>query len=371
MWSYVWGFESMRYGVLPPDASLLDVAAIAFTAFFAEQKFYPIFAFLFGASAVLISQSIFKKNGRWSEAQRLYRRRLLWLLGCGVVHGTLIWFGDILTFYAIVAMWVLLGVIGVRARTLLWHLRLWTLVFLGFVALALWLGMQTLGVEEEYLLVTSAVEHVEAARQVYAYGNLFTIGWQRLVDYVTVTAQSMLILPHVSVLFLLGAWSVRRGWLTRPQRHRRVWRRVLIAGLVVGLPFNILWAVLKVMEAADPLHPWRWDYTTFALLPVGGSFLGAAFVAVFMLASPTWMRDVQHVLAPVGRMALSNYIAQSLIGVILFQGFGFGLGQDVRPANWMAIAFAIMFVQILFSRWWLAHHAQGPLESWSRRFIDR
>jgi len=371
LWSYVWGFESMRYGVLPPYAGLLDVMAIAFTAFFAEQKFYPIFAFLFGASAILISQSIFRKTGRWSDAQRLYRRRLLWLLGCGVAHGTLIWFGDILTVYAIVGLWVLLGIIGLRARSVLWHLRLWLLGFVVLLGINLWLSLRTLGVEEEYLLVTSAVENVEAARQVYAYGNLFSIGWQRVMDYVTVTTQSLLIVPHVAVLFLLGAWSVRRGWLTRPERHCGLWRRVLVAGLLIGLPFNLLWAVLKVMEAADPLHPWRWDYTVFALLPIGGSFFAAAFVAIFMLAGSGWMRGVQSVLAPVGRMALSNYITQSLIGVIVFQGFGLGLGQTLRPAYWMAIAFGIMLAQIFFSRWWLSRHAQGPLEALARRFINK
>ncbi|MDQ7968876.1 MAG: DUF418 domain-containing protein [Oxalicibacterium faecigallinarum] len=371
LWSYVWGFESLRYGVLQPDASLLDVMAIAFTAFFAEQKFYPIFAFLFGASAILITQSVFRQTGRWSEAQRLYRRRLLWLLACGVVHGVLIWFGDILTFYALVGLWVLLGIVGVRARTLLSHLRWWTLAFIVLVAIGVWLGMQSLGPEEAYLLATSAVEHVEAARQVYTYGNFLSIGWQRLQDYLTVTAQSLLILPHLAMLFLLGAWSVRRGWLTRPHRHRRLWKHVLIAGLLVGLPFNVLWAVLKVTEAADPLQPWRWDYLAYALLPVGGSFMAAAIVALFMLASAAWMRNIAFVLAPVGRMALSNYLAQSLLGVILFQGFGFGLGQNLRPASWMAIAFAIMACQILLSRWWLSRHAQGPLESWSRRFIHR
>lgn len=368
LWSYVWGFESMRYGVLSPDASLFDVMAVAFTAFFAEQKFYPIFAFLFGASATLIAQSAHRQDGRWSEARRLYRRRLQWLLACGILHGTLIWFGDILTVYAIVGWWVLLGVIGVRARTLLWHLRLWLLGFVLLLGVNLWLSMQPLSAETEYGLITSTVANVEAARAVYTGGNFIAIGSQRLQDYVAVTTQSILIVPHLALLFLLGAWSVRRGWLTRPQRHRGLWRRTLAAGLLVGIPFNLLWAVLRVMEAIDPLQPWRWDYTMVALLPVGGSFLAAAFVAAFMLAGPALMHGLQALLAPVGRMALSNYLMQSLLGVLLFQGFR--LGQTLPPAQWMAIAFAIMLLQIVCSRWWLARHAQGPVEAISRRFIN-
>src|SRR5687768_3396486 len=73
IWSFVWGFESLRYGVLPATASIFDVLSIAFTAFFAEQKFYPIFAYLFGASFVLITRAIKHRFERWSDAERLYR----------------------------------------------------------------------------------------------------------------------------------------------------------------------------------------------------------------------------------------------------------------------------------------------------------
>ena len=54
VFSFIWGFNALRYGVLPANASLFDILSVAFVAFFAEQKFYPIFAFLFGASFVLI-----------------------------------------------------------------------------------------------------------------------------------------------------------------------------------------------------------------------------------------------------------------------------------------------------------------------------
>ena len=90
VFSFIWGFNALRYGVLPANASLFDILSVAFVAFFAEQKFYPIFAFLFGASFVLITRSATQKLGRWSDAELLYRRRMKWLLACGVVHGTLI-----------------------------------------------------------------------------------------------------------------------------------------------------------------------------------------------------------------------------------------------------------------------------------------
>ena len=125
IWSFIWGFNSLRYGVLPVTATLFDVLSVAFVAFFAEQKFYPIFAFLFGASFVLITRSARQKLGRWSEAEQLYRRRMKWLLACGIVHGVLIWFGDILTVYAIAGFWVLSGLANAKLRKVRKHLYVW------------------------------------------------------------------------------------------------------------------------------------------------------------------------------------------------------------------------------------------------------
>lgn len=369
VWSFVWGFETLRYGALPPDATLADILSVAFTAFFAEQKFYPIFAFLFGASFVMITQSIRRRTGRWSEARRLYRRRLFWLLGCGVMHGTLIWFGDILTLYSIAGFWVLLGLTGARLRAVVLSLRNWGIVFGLLLMTNFLLNAATLDPRELAAQGRAALDGAQAAHAIYTEGNLAGIAWQRLNDYLAVTTQSILIVPHVAVLFLLGALSVRLRWLTQPQRHRVLWRRTQLIGLAIGMPFNLLWAAMVLREAIDPLHPSTLDYMLFAWLPVGGSCLAAAYVATFMLNGDGFLRTLQSWLAPVGRMALTHYLTQSLLGVILLQGFGFGLGATWHPAEWMALAGAIMLGQLLWSRWWLAHHVRGPIETLSHRMI--
>lgn len=374
VWSFVWGFEPLRYGVLPADATLADilsVAFVAFVAFFAEQKFYPIFAFLFGAGFALVTQSTKRRTGSWGDAKRLYRRRLQWLLGCGVLHGTLIWFGDILTLYAIAGFWVLLGLVGARLRTVTASLRNWALVFGLLLLTGFFLNLWLLNGNELQAQGRAMYDSVQASHLVYTQGTLAAIAWQRLNDYVAVTMQSILIIPHVAILFLLGVLAVRLRWLTQPERHRTLWRRVLAIGLVVGIPFNLMWATMVLGEAIDPLHPARLDYSLYSWLPVGGTSLAAAYVAVFMLAGDGIMRHVQHWLAPVGRMALTNYLMQSLLCALLLQGAGFGLGATLPPAGWLAIAGAIMLVQLLLSRWWLSHHPQGPVENWHRRWIAR
>jgi uncharacterized protein len=371
VWSFIWGFESLRYGVLQPGASIFDVLAVAFTAFFAEQKFYPIFAFLFGAGFVMVTRSLKQKFGRWSDAGRLYRRRLKWLLACGVVHGTLIWFGDILTVYAIAGFFILAGLTGARLRSVRSNLRVWSMIFFAFLSMNFLLGMQMNSLFSIQEQAVNTVAAVEAGRMVYTEGNLLSIAMQRLGDYMSVTTQSIFILPHVAVLFLLGAMSVRLGWLTRPARHLKFWRRVQWTGFAIGIPFNLAWATMVVAEAIDPLHPSIYSFLLYAWLPLGGSCLAAAYVATILLAKESAGRWLDKWMAPVGKMALTHYLTQSLLCSILIQGFGFGLGATWPPAGWLAIAFAIMLLQLFCSRWWLARHTQGPLEMLWRRYIDK
>ncbi len=371
VWSFIWGFESLRYGVLPATASIFDVLAIAFTAFFAEQKFYPIFAFLFGASFVLITCSLKQKFDRWSDAERLYRRRLKWLLACGVVHGTLLWFGDILTVYAIAGFFVLAGLTGARLHKVRSNLRVWSIIFFALLLANFLLSMQMISPASLQEQAINTVAAVEAGRVVYTEGNLLSIGVQRIGDYLSVTTQSLFILPHIAVLFLLGAMSVRLGWLTQVARHKKFWRRVQWTGFAIGIPFNLAWATMVVAEAIDPLHPSIYSFLLYAWLPVGGSCLAAAYVATVLLAEGAIGRWLDTWVAPVGKMALTHYLMQSLLCSVLIQGFGFGLGATWPPAAWLVIAFSIMLLQLVFSRWWLASHSQGPLERMHRRYIDR
>lgn len=371
VWSFIWGFESLRYGVLPVTASILDVLSIAFTAFFAEQKFYPIFAYLFGAGFVMVTRSLKQKLGRWSDAERLYRRRLKWLLACGVVHGIAIWFGDILTVYAIAGSFVLAGLTGKRLRSMRNALIVWLIIFFALLLGNFILGLQTLTTTALESQAINTVAAVEAGRVVYTEGNFLSIGVQRVSDYFSVTTQSLFILPHIAVLFLLGAMSVRLGWLTQPSRHTIFWRRVQWTGFAVGIPFNLAWATMVVAEVIDPLHPSVYSFLLYAWLPVGGSCLAAAYVATILLAKASAGRWLDNWFAPVGKMALTHYLTQSLLCSILIQGFGFGLGATWTPAGWLAIAFAIMLLQLFWSRWWLARHAQGPIEMLWRRYVNK
>lgn len=354
VWAFVYGYSLYRYSV-QDGLSLADQLSIVFVAAVAEQKFYPIFAFLFGAGFAL-------QTGR-RPATEAYLRRLRWLLAVGLVHGTLIWFGDILTAYAVTGFWLVASAarpLRELAATLRVALVLNLVIVLGYgAAIAL-----SHGAAPEQ--VTAQVLEAQRAHAVYTQGGWGAIALARLDDFGANLLGFVIFVPRLALLFLLGVFAVRLGWLTRPERHRALWRKVLTIGLVVGVPLNAWWALVALADTLNPFAPLPGAGLALALLDVAGPCLGAAYVAAFMLMRA----PVAAWLVPVGKMALTNYLTQSLLLSFLLQGVGLGLGAVLTRAQLLGVCLGLMALQLLLCRWWLAHHAQGPVEAAWRRFAS-
>jgi uncharacterized protein len=361
IWSFAWGFGFLRYGLLPDAASNADRLAVFMVAFIAEQKFYPIFAFLFGAGFSLYTRSLKRRLQSWNGVHVRYRRRVIWLLGCGILHGTLVWAGDILTLYAI-GGFLILRLAGARLRTVCNSLWNWSLAWLLLMALNVVVWLSAHQADGGHAQVASLVEEAYRVRAIYTQGTVIDLFLQRLADYLNV--RSLLLLPHIMALFLLGIMSARLGWLTAPWRHAGLWRRVRAIGYGVGIPLNLLWASMALAEAINPPGiPFYKAAIAYALLPVAGSVLSAGYVASVMLAGRNALHALEPWLAPAGRMALTNYLAQSVLGVSLLQAVGLGLGAAASHAVLLLIAAIIILLQLIISRWWLARHPQGVVES--------
>lgn len=356
VWSFVYGYALYRYPA-PEALAPADQLTVLLVAAFAEQKFYPIFAFLFGAGFALQTGPRRAPGPALDAIGARYRRRLHWLLACGLLHGSLVWFGDILTMYAVTGFW-LAPKAGRPLRRLAGSLRL--LVALNLVIL-LSLGILSLAYIEEF---NAQALEARSIHLVYTQGGWSAIALQRLEDFGMNLFGFIFFVPHAALLFLLGVFAVRLGWLTRPERHRALWRKVLLLGLALSLPFNAWWALEALEFTASP-GPASFGYTLAeSLLGLVGPALGAAYVAAFMLAR----KPIAAWLVPVGKMALTNYLMQSLTLVLLLQGVGLGLGAVLARWELLALCLAIMPAQLLFSRWWLASHDQGPVEAAWRRY---
>lgn len=366
VWGFVYGYTALRYGVVEASATSGDRLAVFFAAAFAEQKFYPIFAFLFGAGFSLQMRSLEEKSGL-EAAKAIYSRRLKWLLAVGLLHGTLLWLGDILVTYAVTGFWLLRRAgeswPEIRRSIKLVVIVNVLLLLLTAIIMAAIANMSDYGAE-------TAAEAL-LANDTYTQGDWLEVTRSRISDFGTNLSGFWLFVPRIALLFLLGVTAVQLGWLTESERHRSLWRRVLLAGIFIALPLNVWWGYEALSWALDPETTSRNVHMASLVLEVAGPALAAAYVAVFMLAGERAMHAVSAWLAPVGRMALTNYLAQSVLCGLLLQAYGLGLGAVLSRAQLMGVCAAIMLVQIPFSRWWLSSHEQGPVEVLWRRYTYR
>ena len=323
-----------------------------------DGKFYTIFSFLFGAGFALQLERLLRRG---QDGLRIYRRRVLILLGIGIVHNFLIWDGDILLLYA--ALGLLLPLFHRwRSRALLWTGM--ALIFVvPFAGISLF---DALGWKPQNFFyshsdaIARALGASPAPDQILAWmqredwrgwfawiasGPSFSFGL-RLETWR---------IPKVLGIMLIGM-SAGRGLADGSLlANRALLKRVLVLGLLIGLPASVVFAARPGQGQAD------WPSL------IGTMPLGMAYAAAFALAWP-WASRWLGVFAAPGRMALTNYLTHSVLGVSLF--YGIGLGWVGRLPIWGFYGYAVLLftAQVLFSRWWLARHEQGPMEALWRRW---
>lgn len=363
IWTFLYGYEQHYFpghGPLSDGDRLLTFLLAALV----EQKFYPIFAFLFGAGFALQTGPRHVPGPALDAIKLRYRRRVAWLLACGVLHGTLVWFGDILTAYAVTAFW-LVTMAGRPLSNVVKVTEFWFWLNLLIMLVLAWLTFIAPPVNQAAL--HAEVKQINNVYAAFGSGSWLDAARVRLDLYLTNIVGFLAFLPRVALLFMLGVLAVRCGWLTRPHRFRRQWKKVLLAGLVLGLPPNLWWGSVALARAIDPFQPVPFGQWALAVVDAAGPLLAAAMVAAFMLVRERLLGW----LAPLGRMALTNYLAQSLVLVVLLQGWGLGWGARASRMELLALAAGLLALQWAWSRRWLARHAQGPAERLWRRLVER
>jgi len=170
-------------------------------------------------------------------------------------------------------------------------------------------------------------------------------------------------------MFLLGVWFVRSGVMQDTASHLALFRKLALYGLPVGIGLGLLTGFIAMSHTPGERHD-GWGIAQ-GLLMLGNlpACLGYVGLVVTMLHSRTALSGIR-VLAPLGRMALTNYLMQSLICMSFF--YGFGLGHWGMPrAQQVLFVVAVYAAQIAFSHWWLARFRYGPMEWLWRGFTYR
>jgi uncharacterized protein len=350
---------------LPPattSVSAIDQLAAWAIDLFATGKFFTLFSFLFGFG---FAMQMLRAQERGAPFVARFTRRLLVLLAIGLTHALLIWYGDILVSYALLGFVLILFRNRSPRALLIWAAALLILATLLIGATTALNEMsqsipearaQIAQVEAE-MLAQSREEHARDIA-IYGGGSYFAIVAERAQDYQAALFGLLFMFAPILAMFLLGLYAGKRRILHDVEAHLALLRRVRFWGLLLGFTFSALavlaQARLSMFGAllAEILH--------FSLV---GPVLSMGYAAtIVLLARDARWRARLAPLGAAGRMALTNYLMQSLICTTIFYGYGLGLYGQVGAAIGIALAVVIYALQIPFSAWWLARFRFGPAE---------
>ncbi|MFC9440731.1 DUF418 domain-containing protein [Nocardia sp. NPDC057030] len=335
----------------PAFDSPLDDLVRALSSVFVDMKFYLLFSFLFGYSFTLQMTSAVRAGAAF-EPRML--RRIAGLFGLGVLHIVFLYGGDVLTTYAVACL-VLFWMRGVADRTAL-KAAAW---LYGFVLAGLLLSGLLMNTSA---ILPSTAEAQENGRQATAamLGGWSDIIGEHLAGLPLLVLQAVTMQgPTALAIFLLGMVAGRRKLLARVRGDEPILRRVQWIGFPIGLAGSVLYTLGGGTGTALPV----------AVSVVTAPALAAAYVATLLrlMHSPrtNWIRTA---LAPAGRIALTNYLGQSAIGLLLFTGIGFGAAGTLSPLATFAVALLVFAAQLAVSAVWLRRYRYGPAE-WLLRWI--
>ncbi|RKG77388.1 DUF418 domain-containing protein [Corallococcus exercitus] len=351
------------------NASLVDTVAWQVFSTLVAGKFITLFSFLFGLGFAV---QMGRAEARGASITPLYVRRLGVMLVMGLSHLFLIWYGDVLSTYAVLGFGLLL--FRRRSdRTLLISALLLALGWSVVSVAILKLPQLMADTPEAGAALLKAANEKSAAIKAETLAAFTNGSW---LDAVKATGHFFFrdyfplllsILLPVFGRFLLGLLAGRRRIFHDVPQHLGLFRRLLGWGLVAGVIGSgsglvLQQLMLKKVFTPETLPTW----VPFAMAPLRNlGELGFAAVYVsgitLLFQRATWQRAL-GLLAPAGRMALTNYLSQSIISVLFFYGYGLGFITKLGPAACVAYCLTIFCVQVAWSHLWLSRFRFGPAE---------
>lgn len=405
-----------------PSLTGLDHAVGWLIRAFVEGKFYKLFALLFGmgfAVMLLRAKEVGRPFGAW------FIRRMLVLMLIGYAHATLLWDGDILHDYAFAGL-VFLGWIYLfdtrwlrRFNTPAMFLKIGVVWLLLPFLIATFVGIgfgtrsshddvtqqwqrdvEIAAAVEQRLAEPAPVDETaetetedaaepeelnpaelkeqeisdwvgaerkrtqRAAEQVEIMsGDSYVAAVRYRISHLQRDARNMVSFTLILLIpiFLVGYWFIASGVLKHHREHQPLFKSLAIVGMVFGTMLSV--GSLLVMQHPIGEISILIGSTAFWAFNLGQTLLTAGYLGlIVVLAGQSWCSRALNCLAPFGRMALTNYIMQTVILVLLFYGHAGGLYGELSRAPQMLVVAAIVAFQMVLSAWWLQRFRFGPLE---------
>jgi uncharacterized protein len=339
----------------------LDRVADWFSLLLIDGKFYPLFSFLFGLG---FSIQMERASSRALDPKAVYVRRLFILMGIGLAHGIFLWNGDVLFAYALCGFALLLFRNRKPLTIMIWAAALVILPALLILLFGVLLTLIWGDPQIKSAFMESTADDLESRRELiraFVTGGYFDAVSYRTREMFFTMFATLIFAPAFLGLFLVGMLAGRMRVITEVARNWKLLVKIFVVCGAVGLAGNFIGA--WIMMAANAKEHWGFLLIGTAVISIFGPVLTAAYIAgiVMLIQRRAWFVMLSPI-AAAGRMALTNYLAQSLIATTIFYGYGFGLGGTVGKLGTMGIALLIFAGQVLFSVVWLRHFRYGPLE---------
>ncbi len=318
--------------------------------FFAVGKFYTLFSILFGLGFYYF---INKADGKLVSGH-LFKRRLIALFFFGILHLVFVWYGDILHVYAIT------GAVLLNSRNRSSKSLLKTAILLFLLSTVIFTLFQGSGGTQHDL--SSLAQEAENAYKQTSYIGMLQY---RLTRELPMIAFNFLaVLPKILSLFIFGYYIGKRQLFASLEENlpliKRTWRISTMVALACGIGYSLIMSgfIVGNLQMLAVIFD---EVLTLS----GALFYGCSLILLYQ------NERLKKIIAPLkysGKMALTNYLTQTIFFTTLIYGYGFGLYGKIPYWGYFPIAVMFYLVQIGLSKWWLSHHKFGPMESVWRQF---
>jgi len=320
--------------------------------FLFEAKFYSMLSILFGLG---MSIQMLRAEKHGTRFLPLFLRRMFILFLIGLAHATFLWTGDILLIYA------LCGVLLLFFRKLPPKIILIVAFVVLLHPLVISLPQVSEWAYDLYGRLADNLRPLLAGSEVYTTGTYFEVTLHRFWEGLLMRLVIIFAFGNIFSMFLLGLYLGRRQYFQHLTDHLRGTRRLMWISLALGLALNALY-VYGLITGDDIPEAWRGLSRRGVRTLAAPSLAFFYMTAVILLSQKERWQKWLAIFAPVGRMALTNYLAHSLVLTTIFYGYGLNIYGEFGPIGDFILSLTVFALQVKFSRWWLEHYRFGPAE---------
>lgn len=330
---------------------------------FINGKFYSLFSLLFGIGFSII---LIRNEQKGINPLKIFYRRLFILLLIGAAHLFLLWEGDILFLYALIGMILPLfrkfsdkALLITAAGLILSPIILDCIYILchakpgdGIERLAMSIDKKN-GVPTDSTYATYLYKPGSGFNE---WRNWQASGWAYRYSYILDSNR----IPKVLGMFLLGFYAGRKMMYAHLENYTALFKKLRLWGLVIGIPSAIACTYFEFFQKhiPDPVGLGHTFFYATSVVPLSLAYASS----ICLRWNKTNGNSKLKFLAPMGRMALTNYLMQTIIGITLYYGIGLGFGGNIGPAVFIPIGLGVYVLQIIYSNLWFRYFNYGPIE---------